>query len=100
MRGAIIDADSCIDRECFRKWIPGDGWGTARPHAEGTMCDEAIARLKSLIADRLAVGAELISLDVETVGHPLASVPGWSEADPLLDEWQGAIETYRRQVEK
>ena len=99
MRGAIIDADSCFGRECFRKWIPGDGWGTARPYAEGTTRDEAIARLKSLIADRLAVGAELISLDVETMGHPLAPVPGWSEGDPLLDEWQGAIETYRRQVE-
>jgi len=67
--------------------------------AEGTMRDEAIARLKSLIADRLAVGAELISLDVETMGHPLAPVPGWSEADPLLDEWQEAIATYRRRVE-
>jgi len=30
--------------------------------AEGTTRDEAIARLKSLIADRLAVGAELISV--------------------------------------
>ena len=38
----------------------------------GGHADEAIARLKSLIADRLAVGAELISLDVTTVGHPLA----------------------------
>ena len=67
--------------------------------AEGATLDEAIARLKSLIADRLAVGAELISLDVETMGHPLAPVPGWSEGDPLLDEWQEAIEMYRHRVE-
>jgi hypothetical protein len=68
--------------------------------AEGTTRDDAIARLKSLNADRLAVRAELISLDVETMGHPLAPLPGWSEGDPLLDEWQEAIETYRRGVEK
>src|SRR5271157_5010617 len=67
--------------------------------AEGTTRAEAIARLRSLIVDRLAVGAELISLDLETKDHPLAPVPGWSEDDPLLDEWQGAIETYRRQIE-
>ena len=74
-------------------------WRAARHQREGATRDEAIARLKSLIADRLAVGAELISLDVATVGHPLAPVPGWSEGDPLLDEWQEAIETYRRHVE-
>src|SRR5271157_4938399 len=67
--------------------------------AEGTTRDEAIARLKSLIADRLAFGAELISLDVETMGHPLAPVPGWSQGDPFLDEWQEGVETYRRGVE-
>ncbi len=67
--------------------------------AEGTTREEAIARLKSPIADRLALGAELISMDVETVEHPLAPVPGWSQDDPLLDEWQQAIATYRRRVE-
>ncbi len=67
--------------------------------AEGTTRDEAIARLKSLIADRLAMGAALISLDVETVEHPLAPLPGWSQDDSLLDEWQQAIATDRRRVE-
>ena len=49
-------------------------------------------RLKSLIAERLSSGAELVSLEVETPEHPLGPVPGWSEDDPLLDEWQEAIE--------
>ena len=60
---------------------------------------KAIARSKSLIADRLAVGGELISLDLNTSEHPLAPVPGRSEVDQLLDEWQEAIEDFRRQVE-
>jgi hypothetical protein len=68
--------------------------------AEGLTRDEAIARLRSLIADRLAVGAELINLDLEKAEHPLDPVPGWSLADPLLDEWQEAIATYRQQVEE
>jgi len=67
--------------------------------AEGTTRDEAIARLKRMIADRLAVGAELISLDVEPREPSLAPAPGWSEDEPLLDEWQEAVESYRRQVE-
>jgi hypothetical protein len=84
--------------------VPGNGFRARGGEplalsAEGTTRDEAITRLKSLIADRLAVGAELISLDVGTLGHPLAPVPGWSEDDPLLDEWQEAFKTYRRQVE-
>jgi hypothetical protein len=84
--------------------VPGNGFRAKGGEplaisAEGTTRVEAIARLKSLIADRLAVGAELISLDLETSDHPLAPVPGWSEDDPLLDEWQEAIEVYRRQVE-
>jgi hypothetical protein len=67
--------------------------------AEGTTRAEAVARLKSLIAERLAVGAELIGLDLDTGDHPLAPVPGWSENDPLLDEWQEAVEVFRRQVD-
>jgi len=67
--------------------------------AEGTTRDEAVARLKRMIADRLAGGAELINLDVESSGASLAPAPGWSEDDPLLDEWQEAVESYRRQVE-
>jgi hypothetical protein len=68
--------------------------------AEGPTRAEAIARLRSLIAERLAVGAELINLDLEKVEHPLGPVPGWSIDDPLLDEWQEAIANYRQQVEE
>ncbi len=84
--------------------VPGNGFRAqgGEPFAfstEGTTRAEAIARLKSLIVDRLSLGAELISLDLETREHPFAPVPGWSEDDALFDEWQGAIDAYRRQIE-
>jgi hypothetical protein len=66
--------------------------------AEGTTRDEALAGLRSLIAERLAVGAELISLDLDTRGTLRVPISGWSEVDELLDEWQKAIEEYRRKV--
>ncbi len=84
--------------------VPGNGFRARGGEplavsAEGTTRDEAIARLKGLIAARLAVGAELIGLDVGTTEHPLVPVPGWSEHDPLLDEWQEVIKTNRQHVE-
>ena len=84
--------------------VPGNGYrargGEPLPLcAEGTTREEAFARLKSLITDRLALGVELVGLDLEDRGEPLAPLPGWSEDDPLLDEWQEAVEAYRRQVD-
>jgi hypothetical protein len=67
--------------------------------AEGTTRAEAVARLKGLIAERLSLGAELISLDLEGDEPQLAPLPGWSEDDPLLDEWQQVVEDFRRQIE-
>ncbi|QEH31550.1 hypothetical protein OJF2_00150 [Aquisphaera giovannonii] len=67
--------------------------------AEGRTEEEAVARLRDLIEDRLAVGAKLISLDVGSADHPHAPIPGWDADDPLFDEWQEAMREYRRQVE-
>ena len=67
--------------------------------AEAPTRDEAVARLKGLIADRLSFGAELISLDIETTLVPPVAMPGWSADDPLLDEWQEAMSEYRSQVD-
>jgi hypothetical protein len=84
--------------------VPGNGFrakgGEPLPiSAEGTTRGEAVARLRCLIVERLSRGAELISLELEPRELPLCPVPGWSEDDPLLDEWQEAVEAYRHQVE-
>jgi hypothetical protein len=67
--------------------------------AEGATRAEAIARLKTLIANRLTVGTELISLELGAEEHSLAPVSGWTKDDPLLDEWQQAVADYRHRVE-
>jgi hypothetical protein len=81
--------------------VPGDGFrakgGEPLPiSAEGATRSEAVARL---IVERLSPDAELISLELEPREHPIGPVPGWSEDDALLDEWQEAVEAYRHQVE-
>jgi hypothetical protein len=84
--------------------LPGNGYRAKGGEplalsAEAPTRDEAVACLKRLIADRLSHGAELISLDVGSRQRPPVAVPGWSEDDPLLDEWHDAMGEYRRQVE-
>ncbi len=47
--------------------------------ADGATREEALARLRQLLADRLSSGAEIVALDVPTAAHPLAesgSAPG------------------------
>src|SRR4051794_9987232 len=84
--------------------VPGNGFRATGGEplslcAEGPTRDEAISRLEGLIAHRLASGAELIGLDVQPAKQNLLSVPGWSDDDPIFDEWQQSIKEYRRQVE-
>ncbi len=84
--------------------LPGQGYRAKAGEplalsAEAATRDQALARLRDLITERLALGAELISLDVEGRDRPPVTVPGWTEDDPLLDEWQEAMSDYRRRVE-
>ncbi len=84
--------------------VPGNGYRAKGGEplalsADAPTRDEAIARLRDLIADRLSLGAELISLDVEGRKNAPVPQPIWDETDPLLDEWQGAMRDYRREVE-
>jgi hypothetical protein len=84
--------------------VPGNGFRAKGGEplamsAEGATRAEAIARLKTLIANRLTVGTELIGLELGAEEHSLAPVSGWTKDDPLLDEWQQAVLDYRRHVE-
>jgi predicted RNase H-like HicB family nuclease len=84
--------------------VPGNGFRASGGEplslcAEGTTRDEAISRLEVLIAHRLAAGAELIDLDVQSAKQHFTPVPGWSDNDPIFDEWQQSMREYRRQVE-
>lgn len=65
--------------------------------AEGSTRDEALGQLRSLIQDRVAAGAQIVPLDVPSEEHPLAPFAGMLKDDPMFDEWQKAIEEYRRE---
>ncbi len=69
--------------------------------AEGATRDEALARLREEIDRRMAEGAVIMPLDVVTTEeNPLLAMVGVFRDDPLFDEWQAAIEEYRRKVDE
>jgi hypothetical protein len=69
--------------------------------AEGATREEALERLRNLIQDRLAQGAEVVPLSVENKRHPWDEFVGtWDENDPVIQEWEKAVEEYRREAEE
>ncbi len=69
--------------------------------AEGSTRNEALTRLREEIDRRMAEGAVIMPLDVVTTEeNPLLAVAGVFRDDPLFDEWQAAIEEYRRKVDE
>ena len=68
--------------------------------AEAATRDEALKKLRELIAERLAGGAELVRLEVPGSEHPLARFAGTLKDDPLVDAWEEAMAEYRRQIDE
>jgi hypothetical protein len=64
---------------------------------EGATQDEALAKLRSEIAERTASGARIISLVVPQGRPPWAEFAGELRDDPMLDAWKEAMAEYRRQ---
>jgi hypothetical protein len=59
--------------------------------------DEAVAKLRQLVTDRIQAGAEVTTLAIPSKQHPLARFAGMLKDDPLLDEWKAAMREYREQ---
>lgn len=57
--------------------------------------EEAIRKLRQLIERRVAAGAELIAVSIETPAHPLAAFAGMLKDDPSLEPWKQAMADYR-----
>jgi predicted RNase H-like HicB family nuclease len=63
----------------------------------GDTREEALGKLRDLIEERLATGAQLTTIEVKPPEHPFAKYAGmWREDDPLIHEWKQAVEEYRR----
>ena len=67
--------------------------------ADAPTRDEALQKLRDLIAERLAAGAELVRLEVPGSEHPLARFAGRLRDHPLLGAWEQAMADYRQQIE-
>jgi len=67
---------------------------------EGATREEALQKLRDLIQDRMAAGAEVVSLDVPPGPHPWSSFAGMLRDDPMLDAWKQAMAEYRRKMDE
>src|SRR5438105_3876204 len=62
--------------------------------------DEALAKLKEQLQDRLRNGAEIVSLELAPEPHPLALFVGMFKDDPMLHEWKDAMAEYRATIDR
>ena len=69
--------------------------------AEGATREEALQKLRELVARRIADGAELISVEVGPFQHPWARFAGtWAQDDPFIAEWEKEVEEYRKRMDE
>jgi hypothetical protein len=66
--------------------------------AEGATREAALEKLRELIDERVAHGAEIISIDLPEFRseHPWLLHAGMFQGDPLVEEWKQAMAEYRR----
>ena len=68
---------------------------------EGATRDEALGRLRAEIDRRMASGAILVPLEIDpSEANPWIEGAGIFRDDAQYDEWQEAIQEYRRQVDR
>ena len=67
--------------------------------ARGSTREEALVKLRTKINARLKKGTELVGLEVGAENHPWMKFAGMFKDDPLFDDWQKAIEEYRKRAD-
>jgi hypothetical protein len=64
--------------------------------AEGATSDEAAARLRAMISEKLAAGVELRDVAIGAPNPALVEEAGrWDPNDPIYAEWRKELEKYR-----
>jgi hypothetical protein len=64
---------------------------------EAPTLEEAIGKLRQLIDQRMAGGAQMVAVPVESPTHPLAPFAGMLKGDPLVEPWKQAMAEYRQE---
>jgi hypothetical protein len=63
--------------------------------AEGATREEALAKLREQLEARVKAG-EIVTLEVASAPHALASFVGMFKDDPAIDDWKRSMAEYRR----
>jgi hypothetical protein len=82
--------------------VPGKGYRArgGEPfafEAEGSTKEEALTKLRKLIASRIEEGAEIMSVEISSGENPWISFAGMFRDDPLFDRWQAVIAENRKE---
>jgi|SRR5437764_1266241 hypothetical protein len=64
---------------------------------EAATREDALRKVQDLLAQRVAQGAEVTTVQFQPAPAPWAEFAGSLRDDPLLDAWNAAIAEYRRQ---
>lgn len=67
---------------------------------EAASRQEAVQQLRACLQQRMAAGAELVTLEMNTTTHAWAEFAGDLKDDPMLDDWKNAMAEYRAQVDR
>lgn len=84
--------------------LAGDGFrATSGPplalSVEAPTRDQAVAKLREQLGQRLREGAELLSVEIAppTGGNPWVEFAGMFRGDPWIDDWKRSVADYRRE---
>lgn len=68
--------------------------------AEGSTREEAVSKVRAELNKQLEQGKEVVMVEVGAdVNNPWLRIAGSLKDNPLFDEWQAAMEEYRRQCD-
>ncbi len=67
--------------------------------ADGATPAEALQQLREVVAQRVAAGATIATLDLSVRDHPWMELAGTWKGHPLLDDWKKAVAEYRQAVD-
>jgi predicted RNase H-like HicB family nuclease len=68
--------------------------------ARGATREEALAKLRAKIEDRLKNGAEVVGLEVGAQPDPWMAFAGMFKDDPWIEDWKRSVEAYRRKIDE
>lgn len=67
--------------------------------AEGDSREEALGNLRDQIEHKIRSGVEILTLEVDTAGHPWKQFAGTLKDEPLFEEWVQAMAQYRVSID-